>query len=1152
MSRRNGLRPETHLGPLHTQDLRLSCKGLRGLSGLPARLPPRRSGFNPRLDHSGFSHVGIVRDDAVGRRIFSGIGCSRGTLCCVLPRSPRSKANIRHGVSIFELSAAQTIASVQSLRYLFRVAGSTRFTPKSYVYSNMSCFAAAAAAPVRCKFCHEGHLVFLDNFPLREYLNPLISYYPKYTRGGKRENLAVLINKVMRADEGEVRCVWSSAGTQELDFTVLCILEPAPFLHWLPPRCEVTPFLTELYVIGAHSCEVFIYWHRVSANQMSHQQPKGAPRAKCFLNLSWVLTLRSTDLGFAQPGEPGSNPGRIAPEFPHVRIVKCDTSGQRVLSRISRFVHSFVPALLHTYHTSPSSALTTLLIRAAHSPFDLDLSELSYSGSEHPCLAADTSDARGFISSTHEIVSELTCFPVQLTEKIREFSDLQAGLYSLMNKYADINCTLDAAVTVEGDDWTRWLREIGGGYPGCAVAGVAWGALNGDLCTSHRRRGLAGRIWRAGDCRQRSTPSGGRLVPFDRASVASRDRLAREVLTTSARRTASYTSNSRGNGVKSRLQGNKIQHSISPVLTLPSPWRNRVRFPSRFRIFACGNRDGRCRWSAGFLGDLPFPRPFHSGAASYSPHFTLIDHQDSLCSGALKPIHHQTSRIYILFTVKCALSKTPPLPQNRNPGQPRRQADYVAAGDDIFCSLFTLHPGCRGLRHWTGACVGSSWPAAMARRARGEGDDVSPPSQEVVNLPGIAGALRGRKAWTDSGHYLRTSAEHCLRLQHLPYRAVHGNLTYLRGHQRVKPDSPQRTAQDISARNLTYLRGHQCVKPSGVVFEFGTHLLNGYSVASNVLSGIGKFRGLNDLLAGLHSLAYTRASDVSRFEAPVLLAGPVTNDGHALLLSHSHCPSGGGCVSRNKFPTKDKLNTTDSTRHPACFHGKCHVMDLRGNGDLERGEKNVLRGYQPYRLMKSQNFVVPESAFGCKEIPLLIGLHVIRAHHGEVFVHWRRATQGVSNKLWSNDKRSSGERASGTACLPPRRTWFNPRPVHSGFAFSGNRAGRCRWSAGFLGDIPFSPLFHYGSAPYSPRFTLIGSQDFAVESRQNLFTQHIGTPFAKQCLVSFFSGDSSTNREFMAAHSSQSDTRAIVPMASCSQSENGDAHIKGNTEPFRI
>ncbi|KAJ8869337.1 hypothetical protein PR048_030912 [Dryococelus australis] len=46
---------------------------------------------------------------------------------------------------------------------------------------------------------------------------------------------------------------------------------------------------------------------------------------------------------------------------------------------------------------------------------------------------------------------------------------------------------------------------------------------------------------------------------------------------------------------------------------------------SRCRIFARGNRAGRCRWSAGFLGDLP---PFHTGAATYSPYCTHIGSQD--------------------------------------------------------------------------------------------------------------------------------------------------------------------------------------------------------------------------------------------------------------------------------------------------------------------------------------------------------------------------------------------------------------------------------------------------------------------------------------------------------------------------------------------
>ncbi|KAJ8868621.1 hypothetical protein PR048_030160 [Dryococelus australis] len=53
-----------------------------------------------------------------------------------------------------------------------------------------------------------------------------------------------------------------------------------------------------------------------------------------------------------------------------------------------------------------------------------------------------------------------------------------------------------------------------------------------------------------------------------------------------------------------------------------SPSTKAIRVQSSagsLQIFACGNRAGRCRWSVGFLGVLPFPPPFHSGAAPYSP-----------------------------------------------------------------------------------------------------------------------------------------------------------------------------------------------------------------------------------------------------------------------------------------------------------------------------------------------------------------------------------------------------------------------------------------------------------------------------------------------------------------------------------------------------
>ncbi|KAJ8894643.1 hypothetical protein PR048_007307 [Dryococelus australis] len=57
----------------------------------------------------------------------------------------------------------------------------------------------------------------------------------------------------------------------------------------------------------------------------------------------------------------------------------------------------------------------------------------------------------------------------------------------------------------------------------------------------------------------------------------------------------------------------------------PPTWANRVLFRwGRSRIFTCGDRAGLCRWSAGFLVDLPFPPPLYSGVAPYSPHFTSI------------------------------------------------------------------------------------------------------------------------------------------------------------------------------------------------------------------------------------------------------------------------------------------------------------------------------------------------------------------------------------------------------------------------------------------------------------------------------------------------------------------------------------------------
>ncbi|KAJ8895249.1 hypothetical protein PR048_000574 [Dryococelus australis] len=76
-----------------------------------------------------------------------------------------------------------------------------------------------------------------------------------------------------------------------------------------------------------------------------------------------------------------------------------------------------------------------------------------------------------------------------------------------------------------------------------------------------------------------------------------------------------------------------------------------------------------------------------------------------------------------------------------------------------------------------------------------------------------------------------------------------------------------------------------------------------------------------------------------------------------------------------------------------------------------------------------------------------------------------------NTRMWWGPRWLSGL----TAHLPPRRTGFNPWPVHSEFPQVGIVADDT--VRRFLGDLPFPPPFHSGVAPYFPHVTLIDSQD---------------------------------------------------------------------------
>ncbi|KAJ8890375.1 hypothetical protein PR048_009883 [Dryococelus australis] len=77
-----------------------------------------------------------------------------------------------------------------------------------------------------------------------------------------------------------------------------------------------------------------------------------------------------------------------------------------------------------------------------------------------------------------------------------------------------------------------------------------------------------------------------------------------------------------GYGFESRVRGAAVTGRLD---CSPPTKANRVQSPA-------GNRAGRCRWSAGFLGELQFPPPLRSGAVPWSPHFTIIGSQHPVVS----------------------------------------------------------------------------------------------------------------------------------------------------------------------------------------------------------------------------------------------------------------------------------------------------------------------------------------------------------------------------------------------------------------------------------------------------------------------------------------------------------------------------------------
>ncbi|KAJ8867286.1 hypothetical protein PR048_031085 [Dryococelus australis] len=70
----------------------------------------------------------------------------------------------------------------------------------------------------------------------------------------------------------------SANQSRTLNSTVLFILEPPSFPHWLLTKRDATPLPSQLHVIRGHNRQVFIYWRRISESRQVW--PNGKPTAR--------------------------------------------------------------------------------------------------------------------------------------------------------------------------------------------------------------------------------------------------------------------------------------------------------------------------------------------------------------------------------------------------------------------------------------------------------------------------------------------------------------------------------------------------------------------------------------------------------------------------------------------------------------------------------------------------------------------------------------------------------------------------------------------------------------------------------------------------------------------------------------------------------
>ncbi|KAJ8879280.1 hypothetical protein PR048_019887 [Dryococelus australis] len=145
-------------------------------------------------------------------------------------------------------------------------------------------------------------------------------------------------SQIFTCDNRAGRCLWSGGGR---------FLGDSPF----PPlfHSGAAPYSPHFTFIGSQDLVV--------KSHSNHPTPLHSAK----YTLHGMVRLHAS----YHLGEPSSIPGRATPGFSHVEILPDDDAGWWVSSGISSFPRPWIPALLNTHLTWPSSALKSSKLRAA-------------------------------------------------------------------------------------------------------------------------------------------------------------------------------------------------------------------------------------------------------------------------------------------------------------------------------------------------------------------------------------------------------------------------------------------------------------------------------------------------------------------------------------------------------------------------------------------------------------------------------------------------------------------------------------------------------------------------------------------------------------------------------------------------------------------